>query len=308
MDYFPTATLSQTSKKAYTTHIIRWLSFGLSNLEELIRDSAKALDLLKKAPVKQTNYVYHGYYSAVVAYLTHEAPTSLKEFKKEWEEIQRTNHKPLGEHYENQEPTEQQKETMIDWKDVLKARDELPAGIERILIAFYSDIPPVRADYNATMLLKPTDQIPEGMNYIILGSEFKLVIQEFKTQKKYKTIEHILPERLKKELEESLKAEPRSWLFIKRRESLSSPEQEMSPGEYSNWANRILTRVFGKRTTLTALRHSFASTLDYNGSLRSLNSIARSMGHSVAMSRGYVWRSSDGPVGSNTVVDGSGST
>jgi integrase len=129
------------------------------------------------------------------------------------------------------------------------------------------------------------------MNYIILDSEFKLVIQEFKTQKKYKTIEHILPERLKKELEESLKAEPRSWLFIKRRESLSSPEQEMSPGEYSNWANRILTRVFGKRTTLTALRHSFASSLDFNSSLKELAGVAKSMGHSVGMSRGYVWRS-----------------
>jgi len=68
----------------------------------------------------------------------------------------------------------------------------------------------------------------------------------------------------------------------------------MSGTEFSNWANRILTRVFEKRTTLTALRHSYTSSglIDFNGSLKGLTLHTRLMGHSVSMSMGYVWRSS----------------
>jgi integrase len=103
---------------------------------------------------------------------------------------------------------------------------------------------------------------------------------------------------LKKELEDSLKVEPRSWLFMKRETKKAAPEP-MSGTEFSNWANRILTRVFGKRTTLTALRHSFVSSeQDYSGSLRSISKVARSMGHSVGMSLGYVWRPSKDEEGS----------
>jgi hypothetical protein len=66
MNYFPTATLSETTKKAYNTYIDRWLALGVLNLESLVKDSDAAIALLKKAVMKQTNYVYHNYYSAIV--------------------------------------------------------------------------------------------------------------------------------------------------------------------------------------------------------------------------------------------------
>jgi integrase len=290
MNYFPTATLSETTKTNYNKLIARWLSFGIPNIEELVKDSENAIKVLQKSDVKQTNYVYHGYYSAIVSYLYHEAPESLKPYKTLWKDLQKENHKPIADHYLAQEPTENQKETELDWAEIIKMRDSLPLGIERLLIGFYSYIPPVRADYYATALLKPEEPVPEKENYIILGSDYKLVIQNFKTQKRYGTIEHILPEALKKELEESLKVEPRKWLFIKRRESKSAKEEPMTPNEYSGWANRILSRVFGKRTNITAFRHAFTSTIDYNGGLREISRVAHSMGHSVEMSHRYVWR------------------
>jgi len=290
MNYFPTATLAPITKNKYNKYIIHWLSFGIGSVEDLIKDSKAAIELLQKAPVKQTDSVYHSYYSAVVAYLDHEAPEELKSFREEWKELQSTNYKQRSEHYQNQEPTTLQKGIELDWNDVVRIRDSLPPGIDRLLLSFYSYIPPVRADYNAVYLLKPEDPIPKGENYIILGLDYQLVLQEFKTAKTYKTIEHILPPPLKKELEDSLKAEPRQWLFMKR-ETKKVKGEPMSGTEFSNWANRILTRVFSKRTTLTALRHSFVSSkIDYNGSLRGIRSVALSMGHSVGMSLGYVWR------------------
>jgi hypothetical protein len=290
MNYFPTATLSETTKKAYNTYIGRWLSFGVPTLESLIKDSDAAIAVLKKADMKQTNYVYHNYYSAIVAFLDHEAPPDLKGLKEHWKAIQKENQKPIAEHYLEQEPTELQKGTELVWKEALAIRDALPIGIERLLIGFYTHIPPVRADYNATQLLRQGDTIPSDENYILLGTEYKLVIQSFKTGKTYGTIEHILPEPLKNELEASLKTDPRKWLFIKRRVNSKAPEECMSPSEYSSWANRILTRVFGKRTNITAFRHAYASSIDFNKPYRELKAETSKMGHSVEMSMKYAWR------------------
>jgi len=290
MNYFPTATLSETTKKAYNTYIGRWLSFGIPNLDSLIKDSGTAIELLKKADIKHTNYVYHNYYSAIVAFLEHEAPAELKGRKEDWKVLQKANHEPLTGHYLEQTPTELQKGIELVWSDVLKVRDALPLSVERLLLGFYTYIPPVRADYNATHILKPGDAVPSDENYILLGTDYKLVIQSFKTGKTYGSIEHVLPEPLKNDLEASLKADPRKWLFIKRRTNSKAPEECMSPSEYSSWANRILTRVFEKRTNITALRHSYASTIDFNKPYRELKEEASKMGHSVEMSMKYAWR------------------
>jgi hypothetical protein len=290
MNYFPTATLSETTKKAYNTYIGRWLSFGIPNLDSLIKDSGTAIELLKKAPVKQTVHVYHSYYSAIVAYITHEAPPSLKTFKGEWESLQRENHSSVDEHYEKQEPTERQMATLVEWDTVLKVRDELPSSIEKLLLGFYTYIPPVRADYYATVLIHVSDPVPKEENYIILGDTYKLVIQTFKTGKTYKTIEHILPIPLQDLMKESLKIEPRNYLFIKRRLTKKDPCIPMTPAEYTSWANRILSRIFNKNTNLTALRHAFVSTINYNQPLSTLKKITNAMGHSVEMSMKYIQR------------------
>jgi integrase len=174
--------------------------------------------------------------------------------------------------------TERQKGTAITWEDLMAARKANP---DNLLLGFYTYLPPVRADYNAVHLLKPTDPIPENSNYIVLGTDYKVVLQEFKTAKTYKTIEHRLPEPLKKILDKSLKEQPRKYLF-----TLESGEP-MTPNYFSAWAGRQLTKLIGKKTNLTAIRHAFVHNLDYNGPLRDLKSITDSMGHSVERSMLY---------------------
>jgi len=291
MNYFPTAELNDITKKKYNTHIQRWLDFGVPSLDTLIKDSKNALEVLhKQTTIKQSAHVHHGYYSSIVAYLQHEAPAAMKEYKNIWKAIQTENYKPISEHYITQEPTERQKVTQIDWADVIRVRDSLSNSVEKLLLAFYSYIEPVRADYYATALLKPGEPVPATENYIILGAEYKLVIQNFKTSKTYKTIEHVLPEPLKELLNESLRIEPRPFLFIKRRLSDKDPIQPMTPNEFSSWANRALSRTFNRPTNLTALRHSFVETIDYNRPIQELRKITDAMGHSISMSMGYKLR------------------
>ena len=288
MEYFPTASLSETTKRKYNTYISRWLGFGIGSLNELIRDAEGSIERLKgEGTIKQTRHVYHSYYSSIVAYIEHEGTVELREYKRKWKEIQTENYKPIGEKYVNQEATERQKETMLEWGEVLRIRDSLPSGIEKLLLGFYSYIEPVRGDYYATKLLKEGESIPEKENYIIMGTECKLVIKNFKTSKTYESIEHILPSELKELLEESLRTEPRGYLFIKRRASHLDPIVAMSSSEYTSWANRIMTRIFGKATNLTALRHAFVHTIDYNKPLKELKKITDAMGHSISMSMAY---------------------
>ena len=64
--------------------------------------------------------------------------------------------------------------------------------------------------------------------------------------------------------------------------------------QYSGYSVRMLERLFGKPVTLTTLRHSYTSSLDYNRPIRELNEIAHSMGHSVGVQHMYRW---DGLVG-----------
>jgi hypothetical protein len=156
MNYFPTAELNDITKKKYNTHIQRWLNFGIASLDALIKDSKKAIEVLQsQTTIKQTAHVHHGYYSSIVAYLHHEAPVAMKDYKKLWKDIQTENYKPISDRYSTQEPTERQQITQIDWEDVIRVRDSLPNGVEKLLLAFYSYIEPVRADYYATALLKP---------------------------------------------------------------------------------------------------------------------------------------------------------
>jgi integrase len=279
MEYFKDAKLSEASKKQYKCIIARWLSLGFKSMDEVMKSPEASMKALADSGKSTSPTSKHNYISAVVAYIIHcVAPEQQADYKAQWIALQTTNQEPIQERYLNQEMTDRQKGTAITWDQLMAARKAHP---DNLLLGFYTYLPPVRADYNAVHLLKPTDPILENSNYIVLGTDYKVVLQEFKTAKTYKTIEHVLPEPLKKILEKSLKETPRNYLF-----TLQSGGP-MSPNTFSAWAGRELTRLIGKKTNLTAIRHAFVHNLDYNGPLRDLKSITDSMGHSVERSMLY---------------------
>ena len=237
------------------------------------------MKVLADSGMSATHTSRHNYISAVVAYIIHcVALDKQAEYKPQWIALQKKNQEPIQERYLSQEMTERQKGNAITWEDLMAARKAHP---DNLLLGFYTYLPPVRADYNAVHLLKPTDPVPKDGNYIVLGTDYKVVLQEFKTAKTYKTIEHRLPEPLKKILENSLKESPRKYLF-----TLQSGEP-MSPSTFSGWAKKQLTKLIGKNTNLTAIRHAFVHNLDYNGPLRQLKAVTDSMGHSIKSSITY---------------------
>lgn len=280
-DCFKNAKLSEASKKKYNSFIDKWLSFGIGSMNEVIASPGKAMKALEDSGVSQSHASKHNYISAVVAYILHCTPPDQQALHKpKWIEIQTSNQKPIQERYENQVMTERQTTTAITWNQLLAARKANP---DNLLLAIYTYIPPVRADYNELMIFRPSDTIPEkgNYNYIVLGTEYTLVLQEFKTATTYKKIQQVIPEPLKKIIDKSLLEKPRDYLF-----ALESGSP-MSPAYFSAWAGGQLTKMLGQKTNLTAIRHAYVENIDYNMPYRELKTITNLMGHSVERSMLY---------------------
>jgi len=280
MDYFKHASLSERSKKQYNAYIGKWLSLGFKSMKEVLNSPAGALNALENSGIPMSHTLRHNYLSAAVAYILHCVPLDHQaRYKKTWTDLQKKNQEPIRERIDSQELTERQKKNAVTWDQVMEARAANP---DDLLLAFYTYLPPVRADYNAVHLLRSGDSIPKGENYIIMDRTYKLVLQEFKTSKTYSSIEHNLPEPLKKILDKSLAKEPRAYLFVSSRTG-----EPYTASNFAEWAGRQLSKLIGQKTNLTALRHAYVHTIDYNQPYKDLKAITNSMGHSVERSMLY---------------------
>jgi hypothetical protein len=175
----------------------------------------------------------------------------------------------------------------LTFANLVAKRDELPDGsTHKLLLGFYTHIPPVRADYFATQIV-PFGTTPEQPNYIEHDAEKShLVITDFKTSRLYKKITHDLPAELHEQLVQSLEANPRTYLFVNK---FGEPFNRYT---FSHWANQQLESIFKKGLTLTMLRHMFISTIDFNNSTpEELQKIGNQMGHHVNQQLLYKWKS-----------------
>ena len=175
----------------------------------------------------------------------------------------------------------------LTFADLVKKRDELVDGsTHKLLLGFYTHIPPVRADYFATQII-PFGTTPTEPNYIEHDTEKShLVITDFKTSRLYRRIEHMLPADLHAQLVQSLIKNPRTYLFVNK---FGEPFNRYT---FSHWANQQLETIFKKGLTLTMLRHMFISTIDFNNSTPEvLQKIGNQMGHHVNQQLLYKWKS-----------------
>ena len=169
--------------------------------------------------------------------------------------------------------------------DIYAISNNLTDGsIEKLLIAFYTYVPPVRADHYATEIIKFGD-IPSQPNYILFSdSKAYLKITDFKTEHIYKSIEYDLPSELYTQLSLSLQSTPRKYLFTSHH---GSP---FTRDSFSKWASMKLLHIFKKEFTLTMFRHIYISSLDLNSSPEILFDISRKMGHSITQQMLYNWK------------------
>jgi hypothetical protein len=289
--------LSQASKTQYALKLSQWLIYLTPTSQQsrtlytLLYNPKQSYQCLQTTPaIKHSPQNHHIYISASVAFIKHILKDEL--LFKSWKEIERTNSEPIADHYENNAPTEKQKDKTISFQELQKIRLSLPKGsTERLLLSFYTLIEPIRADYFATEIVGAT-QTPTEENYIVLAPSVsaptaaQLMVQDFKTKQRYRAIENQIPQELLTELIESLKQNPRKYLFT----TPENPSMPFNRKLFSNWACRTLTRVLKQPMTLTALRHIYISNkIQSKTPTQELKEIAKKMGHSRDMQRIYEW-------------------
>lgn len=204
-----------------------------------------------------------------------------------WTLLSSQQNKVLAERALSGQLTTRQAPGWVPFDEIIRMRDTLPVGSRaRLLLCMYTLIPSLRNDFVNLKIYSSTP--PEGVkgNYIILPVEgtASMTITEFKTSKTFGEIKQDLPAALVTEIRESLRRRPRDMLFVSPRTGLPYTAEN----SFSNWANAILKRTFGKPLTLTVIRHSYISSLDFNNMTpRERTNIAAKMGHSLAAQTQY---------------------
>lgn len=195
------------------------------------------------------------------------------------------------ERYMAAEPSDRERRNWVPWDEVRKRERELAAtehaSDEHLLLAMYCLIEPLRQDYGALhiMVNKEPDEGAPG-NYLCIadtGAWGSLILNKYKTAKKYGTFKRQLPPDLLGIIKASLLARPRRYLFLDE-----SGQPYHKTNSFTKMSNRTLARIFGKNFTVSMMRHSYISSIDYNASTPGeLFEKSRNMAHSIAMQQLY---------------------
>ena len=301
MYLFSRSDIKEITYKQFVAKIVLWVSYLKceKTLSNLITNPEDSLEILKGVDtIKQTNTNHHLYLSAVVCYIKNvlmgskfilgiktETLVSIDDTHNNWRDLLKENWVPIQDHYDSNEPTEKQKDMVVPFDELIGALGQLRIGSpEHLLLAFYTKVPPIRAEYFEMKLIMEGDKIPEEGNYIIM-KEGKLVIHDFKANKTCPTIETIISDEVMVWVRRSLVNTPRKYLFVTPKES--KPFERTA---FSNWACRTLTRIFKKPMNLTVLRHIYIThMIAIKTPVSELKMLAKNMGHSRTSQRMYDW-------------------
>lgn len=298
MNFFQDTTLQPSSIKILNLKLNEWISFfpkSQQSILNILMFPDNANKILLESVTNKSNTNLHNFYTAINAVINHSyeftsqlSHKQLAELKKEWCKIRSDNQKPIVQRRLELLPTENQLQkggTYLKYDDILKKRDSLPSGsIEKLLISFYTYIPPVRADYYATEIIT-LKQKPTQPNYIrrISPTHSVMTLTDFKTKNRYTEITNVLPQELNNELVKSLEKSPRKYIFT------NQTGQPFTRNAFTVWSKRILSRVFETEMTLIIIRHLFISSLDFTMKPLELKKISDKMGHDLSTQSNYKW-------------------
>lgn len=280
------AELSPVTKRVYMERIKYIMTINEQDIYTIITRPKVYIQWIKdtfSALATQKSYI-----SAILALFRHNPGLKEQESKhyQLWFEAFQTIHNHIDERYKKNEPTEKQTEGYVPFASIVETRDTLSKGsYEKLLLSFYTYIPPLRSDLNHVRIYQ-TSHLPTKteLNYIHLHDDKNatLVLQEYKTASSHQKYEKKLPPELVAEIHASLQQDPRDYLFQDRS---GKPYRASS---FTKWVNRTLHRLFKKNLTISLIRHSFINSLDFNKlTIAEKEIIAKDMAHTVSTQDRY---------------------
>lgn len=310
IQYITNSSLAESSEKKHNTFLNKWVELTPTcNILYIVLFPAHSLTLLEKylkqkdidSPMEK-NKAYsktnlHSYISSVLAVFKH-APKYVNDipqmfvYHRIWLGILQDNEKDILIRRGKNKPTvlqEAREGHKLTLQDLVNKYNDVCIDImSKLLLAMYTIIPPVRADYYSTQIIKE-GEIPETDNYIILKRDSaELVIRKYKTSRKHGEIRHpILPQELYTVILKSLEQYPRKYLFEKN-------GKPYTPNGFCKWTSATLEKLFSVELTLTMIRHIYISSLDLaKMTVEEKKKIGKLMGHTIGIQAEYEWKDSD---------------
>jgi len=287
------ATLSEMTKSQYVRQLVKLTELaGGRSLGTIITHPKAMKSRINKAHVNmQTRKAL---ISAVRALFKYNPPlqTQYPDENKEWQEIARDVSDAILKRVATAQPTEREVLNWVPWQDVMKKQHELAktsyGSVEHLTLSMYTLMEPMRSDFGQLKIYVDTKPSPENSeNSIYLSphpGNSTITLHHYKTSTKYGTFRRNIPDDLVNVLLKSLELHPREYVFVQ--------EDGISPyrvrNTYTKFVNRILESIFKKRMTVSLLRHSFISGLDFNEKTPGeLMKHSDNMMHSIAMQQLY---------------------
>lgn len=203
---------------------------------------------------------------------------------------------------------EKQKKNWIDWKDVLKRKEELKDLVEGfcknkliskkqydtllqyVILSLYTDIPPRRnKDYSEMWIIRKMNKKKDNSkNYLDLHNH-SLIFNTYKTSKKYgkQEINFEKNDDLTYALNCYLKHHPTKKRMGKNTEIRLLVNSDGSSLPNDNSITRILNKALKKKVGSSMLRHIYL-TSKYGDEFKKMEKDAENMGHSIAQQKEYV--------------------
>ena len=305
IQFLQNTSLTASSELLFNTRINKWIELTpTKTLLYIILFPAHSLTLLNNflkqkdinSPMEHnksySNTNIHCYISSILAIFKHTPHLishipNIFTLHSLWITIRDTNQSSIVERRNKHIPTQLQATkggTSLTFKDIIDKRNSSNIDIiDKLLLAMYTDIYPVRLDYFATEIIY-NGSLPSTDNYIIIHPEHaELIIRKFKTSKIHNPIHYDkLPNSLFILILDSLRIMPRKFLFERDGKPFTS-------NSFCKWSSARLQSLFGTSITLTIIRHLFTNTLDMNTPICELRRIANLMGHTTGIQKLYKW-------------------
>jgi hypothetical protein len=175
----------------------------------------------------------------------------------------------------------------LDYDSICAVYDRLTycqhvSGEDRLLVGFYTQMPPVRADYSELRIFDNSEPNME-FNHIEIRGDIDtdecivtVRIAEHKTASSFGILERVLPANLRRNLAEYMAGEEAfygvkpTWLFV------------FPPAHITTRLNKVFQIATGKAISVNLIRHAYVTKqTEGRPPLAQLEAEAQEMGHSV---------------------------
>lgn len=286
------APIGKTSKRCYISNLkILQRYFPDKSMEDILAapDSTIAV-ICDKYKNPQTRKAHAAAIKALFKY-TPELQCKYPAQHAKWSMFHTTQDRVIATRVMNAEFSDREKTNWVPWDEVLRKEHHLSqteyGSMRHLLLSMYTHIEPLRQDFGNVQILLTMPKSVSNLtcNGVVVPSKGPgtLILSKYKTQNSYGVYRRDLPESLTEIIRKSLEDTPRGYLFID-----IHGKPYTSSNSFTKYSNKILRDLFAKRFTVSMIRHSFISNIDFNSSTpMQLIQTSRNMAHSMMQQQLY---------------------